>query len=74
MSTTVWLQTTDGRLVQGINYSVDAATLPTDPATMAAGMQGGMTAGVYHLRTPLGWVYVPASQINAVQASAGAPT
>ena len=74
MSTLVWLQTRDGRTVQGINYSVNAATLPSDPATLAAGMQGGMTAGVYHLRGPNGWLYIPASQIIGLTAIGGAPT
>lgn len=75
MSTSVSIQTGSGQIINGINYSVNAATLPSDPVTLAANMQGGMAYGVYHIRTRLGWVEIPASNISSVlRAKAGAPT
>jgi hypothetical protein len=75
MSSSITLQTTDGRIIHGINYGVNTTTLPSDPAALAAGMPGGMAYGVYHIHTPSGWQYIPASQIAAVlQVSAGKPT
>lgn len=74
MSSLIVLQTTDGRIVHGINYTVNTTTLPNMPA-LAAAMPGGMAYGVYHIQTPSGWQYIPASQIQAVLgAKAGAPT
>jgi hypothetical protein len=75
MSSLITLRTTDGRVIQGINYTVNTTTLPSDPTRLAAGMPGGMAYGVYHVHTASGWQYIPASQILAVVgAKAGAPT
>jgi hypothetical protein len=75
MSTSVTIQTTDGRIIHGINYTVDSARLPTNVTALAAGMQGGMNMGVYHIRTANGWQYIPASQIQAVlRVKPGVPT
>lgn len=73
MSVQVTITTTDGRVLQGINYSINN-TIPTDPVLLAATMQGGMSYGVYHLHTAQGWVYIPASQITGVQVQSGAVT
>jgi hypothetical protein len=75
MATQVWLQTKDGKVIRGINYSVNASTLPSSPAALAASMPGGMNYGMYHLRSSNGWVYIPASQITGViNVVSGAPT
>jgi hypothetical protein len=75
MSSLITLRTTDGRVIHGINYTVNTTGLPTDPVRLAAGMPGGLAYGVYHVQTPSGWQYIPASQIAAVlQTKAGAPT
>jgi hypothetical protein len=75
MSTSVTLQTKDGRIVQGINYTVNATTLPSDPAALGAAMQGGVAYGMYRIHGPLGWEYIPASEIQSVlHISAGAQT
>jgi len=75
MTTAVTLMTTDGRIVTGINYTVNTSTLPSDPVTLAARMNGGMAYGVYHIHDELGWRYIPASQIAAVlHVAAGAQT
>lgn len=75
MSTSVILQTKDGRIFQGINYTVNSSNLPTDPTALASNMQGGMAYGVYHIQGPMGWQYIPASQLAAVlHVSAGAQT
>jgi hypothetical protein len=75
MSTQITLQTTDGRIIKGINFSVDSTTLPKNVNALAASMQGGMTYGVYHVYTPSGWQYIPASQIaKVISVSQGAPT
>jgi hypothetical protein len=66
VSTQVTIQTTDGRILNGINYTVSPVTTPANPAALAASMQGGMAYGVYHLHAANGWVYIPASQIAAV--------
>lgn len=74
MPSLITLKTTDGRIIQGINYTVNTTTLPNMPA-LAAAMPGGMNYGVYHVHTSSGWQYIPASQIAAiVSAKAGAPT
>jgi len=76
VSTLVRIQTTDGRIISGINYTLDATSITgASPAQLAAVMQGGMDMGVYHIRTPNGWEYIPASQIASVlSAQTGAPT
>jgi len=75
MSTNVSIQTHDGRIISGINYTINATNIPRNPVILAGAMQGGMAMGVYHIRTPAGWEYIPASQINAVlDVSPGAPT
>jgi hypothetical protein len=76
MSTLVTIQTTDGRIINGINYTLNPATLPINPnpAALTASMPGGLTMGTYHIKTPNGWEYIPASQIAAVlQVKAGVP-
>jgi hypothetical protein len=75
MSSQITIQTADGRIVHGINFSVNTASLPTDPVALAASMQGGMAYGVYHVYTASGWQYIPASQIVAIRnLKSGAPT
>jgi hypothetical protein len=75
MSSLITLQTTDGRIIHGINYTVNTTGLPTDPSRLAAGMPGQMPYGVYHVQTSRGWEYIPANQIAAIlQVKAGAPT
>jgi hypothetical protein len=75
MSSLITLQTTDGRIIHGINYTINTNALPKSIPALAAGMPGGMAYGVYHVQTPSGWQYIPANQIAAVlQAKAGAPT
>jgi len=75
MSSQITLKTTDGRIVHGINYTVNLATLPTNISALAAAMPGGVAYGVYHIYTASGWQYIPASQIAAVlEASPGANT
>jgi hypothetical protein len=68
MSTGVTIQTTNGAVVHGINYSISTANLPASVAALAASMPGGMTYGVYHMRGPRGWVDIPANQISSVLA------
>lgn len=68
------MQTKDGRLINGISYSVNSSALPNDPTMLASTMPGGMTAGVYRIRTASGWVFIPANQIAGVSATGGAPT
>jgi hypothetical protein len=76
MSTSVTIVTTDGRVVQGINYSLNASSIPTsDVSALTAAMPGGYSMGVYRILTANGWEYVPASQIGAISRfKAGAPT
>jgi allophanate hydrolase subunit 1 len=75
MSSLITLQITDGRIIHGINYTVNTTTLPTSIPRLAAAMPGGAAYGVYHIHTPSGWQYIPASQIAAVlQTKSGAPT
>jgi hypothetical protein len=71
MSTLVTLRTTDGRIIQGISFSVTAANLPSSVTALAAGMPGGLNQGVYHIRTSHGWEYIPANQIVSVAVKAG---
>jgi hypothetical protein len=73
MSTIVTIQTTDGRTIHGISYTVNA-TIPTNPTALAAGMPGGPQQGVYHIQTARGWEYIPAGQIVSVSVKTGAPT
>jgi hypothetical protein len=74
MSTLVTLRTKDGRIINGINYTLAAANIPTNIVTLAAAMQGGMQQGMYHIKTAAGWEYIPASQIDAVlQVKPGVP-
>jgi hypothetical protein len=75
MSTQVTLVTVDGRVIQGINYSVNPTTVPANVDALVAAMPGGMTMGQYHIHTARGWEYVPAAQIAAVtQVQTGAFT
>lgn len=74
MSTSVTIQTKDGRIVQGINYTVNSSVLPNDPTALAASMQGGYNYGIYHIHGPLGWLYVQASEVANFQFSAGQQT
>lgn len=75
MSTQITIKTIDGRVIKGINYTIAAADMPTDPAALAAAMPGGLAMGVYHIQTALGWVYIPASQIAEIlKIKPGMPT
>jgi hypothetical protein len=75
MSSQITIQTVDGRVIHGINFSINTTSLPTDPTKLAASMQGGMPYGVYHIYTASGWQYIPANQIVAIRnLKSGAPT
>lgn len=75
MSTLVTLRTVDGRIIHGINYTLGATTIPSSVPALTAAMPGGPTMGAYHIHTPYGWEYIPASQIGTVlQVNGGAPT
>jgi len=73
VATHVTLQTTDGRIVDGISYS--AAGISTNLPAMVALMPGQMAMGIFHVRGPRGWEYIPASQVSSIlRASMGAQT
>lgn len=66
MSTNVSLRTSDGRIINGMNFTVDATHVTTDMNKLVAGMQGGPSMGVYHILTANGWEYIPAGNIDSV--------
>jgi hypothetical protein len=57
---------TSGNLVQALNYRLDPGALQTNIVALTAAMAGGSQWGSYHARGPLGWIDIPASQVQAV--------
>lgn len=75
MSSQISIKTKDGRIINGISYSINPHDLTTNVPSMSATIPGGMEYGVYHIYTSSGWQYIPASQIATVlRADPGAQT
>ena len=72
MSTQAIVTLNTGQVVRAVSYRMSPGRppAPSVPASPTPYMAGGM----YHLETPMGWVDIPASQVQNISVSHGALT
>jgi hypothetical protein len=69
MATLITIVTTQGRVIEGIDYRTD----PSKPSSPNVPLTE-LTGGFYHIQTRYGWTDIPASQVRSITTRAGAPT
>jgi hypothetical protein len=72
MTTRVTIQTTDGRIVNALNWRMLPSQPPSGPSVPASPIP--LDGGMYHVKTARGWIDLPANQVLSMSLHTGAFT